>query len=94
MNQFDLSICEAIGLSINKTLDCGELINKNKLLVLSVEVDRIEICEKELVIQEIMTSLLNLQIQDGAADFEKILANVILFTLVCLQVRRNQQVLL
>jgi len=94
MNQFDLSICEAVGLSINKTLNCGELVNKNKLLVLSVEVDRIEISVKELVIQEIMASLLDLQIKDGAADFEKILANVILFTLVCLQVRRNEQILL
>jgi len=94
MNQFDLSICEAVGLSINKTLNCGELVNKNKLLVLSVEVDRIEISVKELVIQEIMASLLDLQIKDGAADFEKVLANVILFTLVCLQVRRNEQILL
>jgi len=84
MDQFDLSICEAIGLSINKTLNSGQLINQNELWVVSIVVDRIKICEKELIIQVVLTSLLDLQVKDGAADFEKILANVILFALVSL----------
>lgn len=83
MNQLDLSICEAVGLSVNKTLDCGKLINKNELWVLSIVVDSIEVCVEKFVIQEIVASLLNLQVEDSAADFEKIFANVILFTLVC-----------
>jgi hypothetical protein len=90
----DLSIGQAVGLSVDQALDCGELVDQNKLWVISVVVDSIEIGLEELVIKVVAVSLVHSHVQDGAADLEKVLHDVLLIASVLLQIGLNQKVLL
>lgn len=49
-------------------------------------VDSIEISLEEFLIQEVAASLVNRHVQNGAADLEEILNNIILVTFELLQV--------
>jgi hypothetical protein len=60
MDQFALLIGKTVSFSVDQTLDAGKLININELLIVSVEVDGIEIGVEKLIIQEVLTSLVYL----------------------------------
>jgi len=60
MDQFALLISKTVSFSVDQTLDASKLININELLIVSVEVDGIEIGVEKLIIQEVLTSLVYL----------------------------------
>jgi hypothetical protein len=94
MDLLDLSIGQTISLSVDQTLDGGELVNQNKLWVISVIVDSIQISLEQLIVKVVAVSLVNGHIKDSAADLEQVLHDVILITFEVLQIGLNQKILL
>ena len=86
MNKLDLLVGQAEALSVDQTLDGGELVNQNKVLVISAKVDRVEISEQKLLVEEVVASLPHGKIKDGATNFEQVFRNILLVTSVLLQV--------
>ena len=90
----DLRVGQAVRFSVNQTLDSRKLVNQDKLWVISVVVDSIEISLEELLIQEVAVSLVDRHVEDGTADLEKILHDVFLISSELFQIGLNQKILL
>jgi hypothetical protein len=89
-----LRVGQAVRFSVNQTLDGCKLVNQDKLWVISVVVDSIEICLEELLIQEVAVSLVDRHVENGTADLEKILHDVFLVSSELFQIGFNQKILL
>ena len=94
MDLLDLRVGQAVRFSVNQTLDSRKLVNQDKLWVISVVVDSIEISLEELLIQEVAVSLVDRHVEDGTADLEKILHDVFLISSELFQIGLNQKILL
>lgn len=69
-------------LPIDETFDRVELVHHHKVRVLMVEVDRIKVSLKQLLVDLVVSSLLQLQVLDCATHFEEVLDDVVLLSTV------------
>ena len=77
MNVLDLCVGEAKRLSVDEALDRVELIHKDEVGVGVVVVDGANILPEELIVQWVVTALLELDVLNAAANLEKILNDIL-----------------
>lgn len=81
VDQSDLLISQTVGLPVNEALNSGDLLSINEIWVISIVVDRVKVSVKDLVIKEVVASLVHVLVHDSANDLEQVSANVILLIL-------------
>ena len=79
MNESNLISSEAVRLSVDQGLDRGKLVNEGEVWIISLEVDGVQVGEEELVVEELTSGLVALNIQNCTQDLEKVLREVISF---------------
>ena len=90
-----LHISQAKVSSVDQALDGSQLINNDKLFVLSVEVDGIKICVEQLFIDDLISLGLHIEVHDSAQDLEEVGRDISQVSLVmAFEVRPNQKILL
>ena len=81
VDQSDLLVSQTVGLSVNEALDGADLITVNEIWVISILADRVKVSVKDLVIKEVVSSLVHILVDDSANDFEEVSADVVLLIL-------------
>lgn len=81
VDQSDLLISQTVGLPVNEALNSGDLLSINEIWVISIVVDWVKVSVKDLVIKEVVASLVHVLVHDSANDLEQVSANVILLIL-------------
>ena len=77
MDLLDLIVAEGECFAVDEASDGVELVHDHEVRVLVVEVNRVDVVLEQLLVQLIMPSLLQLQVLDATANFEKVLYDVI-----------------
>lgn len=90
----DLPIGKAVSWSVNQILDGGKLVDEDEIVVVSGVVDGIEIGVQKVLLEEVVSSLVDRQVKDGASDLEQVLRNIVMVSLELLEIRLNEDVLL
>ena len=85
MDSLGLMIAESKGLAIDEALDHGNLLYQSLIMREPVGVDLAEILTQDVVIESEVTSLVGSEVQDGAADLEKVLLKISVPTLLCVR---------
>jgi hypothetical protein len=78
VDKFNLLLSQRELASVNKALEDGQLVYEYQFLVISVEVDGVKVAEQQLLVQEVLVSLVYLEIRNCATNLEKILLDVVL----------------
>lgn len=90
----DLLIGKAVSWSVNQILDGSKLVDEDEIVVVSGVVDGIKIGVQKVLLKEVMSSLVNRQVEDSAGDLEQVLGNIVVVSLELLEIRLNEDVLL
>jgi len=90
----DLLIGKAVSWSVNQILDGSKLVDEDEIVVVSGVVDGIKIGVQKVLLKEVMSSLVNRQVEDSAGDLEQVLRNIVVVSLELLEIRLNEDVLL
>jgi hypothetical protein len=93
VNEIDHLVVEGKWLSIDQVLDCVQLVHSGVVRVFMVSVDGVAVGLEQLLIQQVMTSLLDFEVHDSTQDFEKILYDVFRFSAVLTWLRVNHEIL-
>ena len=77
VNVLDLAVAEAEGLPVDEAADSVELVHEHEVLLLVIVVDGADVLLEQRIVQLIVATLLQLQIQDAAANLEEVLDDVL-----------------
>jgi hypothetical protein len=79
MNEPNLIISEAVLLPVDQRLDRGKLVDEDKVWIISLEVDGVQVGEEKLVVEVLASVWLEMNVQNCTQDLDKILREVIIF---------------
>lgn len=82
MNHAEMLVSQTECLSVCKAFDSCHLVEKNQVVILDVEVDRVQVLLQNLRIDDVNASLFETHIHDSTQDLEKVLEHVLLGVLV------------
>jgi len=82
MQESDLIFAQRESLSVNQTFDRVQLIHNCKVWICSLVSYGSAVCPQELLVQSIMTSLLQFKVLNSTKNFEEIFDNVFRFTAI------------
>lgn len=82
MNHAEMLVSQTECLSVCKAFDSCHLVEENQVVVLDVEVDRVQVLLQNLRIDDVNASLFETHIHDSTQDLEKVLEHVLLGVLV------------
>ena len=82
MQESNLIFAQRESFSINQTFDCVQLIHNCKVWISSLVSYGPAICSQELLVQSVMTSLLQFKVLNSTKNFEQIFDNVFRFTAI------------
>lgn len=94
VNLSDLLVGEAVSWSVDQILDGGELVDEDEIVVVSGVVDGVEVGVQKVLLKEVVSSLVDGQVEDGASDLEQVLGDVVVVTLELLEIGLDEDVLL
>lgn len=82
MNVFNLLVAQAECFPIDQAANRMELVHDHKVLLVVVIVDGADILLEQRVVKLVVPTLLQLQIQDAAANLEEVLYNILALTAI------------
>lgn len=77
MDHGDVIVIDAEVLSVDKTFDGCKLVQDNDIVILKFKVDGVQSSLKRIVLEEVDSSLFQLQVQNSATDFKQVFNDIV-----------------
>ena len=89
----DLPMVQAERLPVDQAADSVELVHEDEVLILVVIVDGADVLLEQRVFELVVAALLQLQVEDAAADLEEVLDDIFALTAVLATLRVDNELL-
>lgn len=83
MDSLSLMVAQGKRLTVDQALDHGNLLHQSLVVRESVGIDLLEILAQDIVVEGEVASLVGSEVQDGAANLEKVLLKIGMATILC-----------